>query len=201
MAQGDHFVRPPADDQALIARLRRGEPEAAEALVDRYGAWIHRVVRRLLDDPRDAEEVAQDVLMIVVRKITLFRSEAAFSTWLYRIAVNAAYQRLRSRRSRNEVALEPLLPAFDEEGRHVKPVVDWSERMENPAVASELRAALERGISRLPEDYRTVLLLRDVEGLSNEQVAEAVGITVAATKSRLHRARLSLREDLAGLFP
>jgi RNA polymerase sigma-70 factor (ECF subfamily) len=188
------------DDQRLIDGLQRGEPDAVAALIDRYGAWIHRVAARLLGDPRDAEEVTQDVLMTIVRKIGTFRGEAAFSSWLYRIAANAAYERLRSRRSRAEVPLEPLLAVFDGDGRHVEPVVDWSARLDNPAAADETRSAIERGIGRLPTAYRAVLLLRDVEGLTNEAAARALGLTVAAVKSRLHRARLLLRQELAHVF-
>ncbi len=187
-------------DEELVARLLRGEARAVEALVDRYGAWIHRLASRLLADTRDAEEVTQDVLMTVVQKIGTFKREAAFSSWLYRIAANAAYGRSRSRHARPEVSIEPLLPVFDYEGRHVAPVLDWSKNVDDPAVAGELRSALERGISQLPEEYRIVLLLRDVEGLTNEEVADALGLTVAAVKSRLHRARLALRPQLARLF-
>lgn len=189
----------PADDE-LVAGLLRGEAHAVEVLVDRHGAWIHRVASRLLADARDAEEVTQDVLMTVVQKIGTFKREAAFSSWLYRIAANAAYGRLRSRRSRPEISLEPLLPVFDDEGRHVTRVQDWSKGLDDPAVAGELRSALERGISQLPEEYRIVVLLRDVEGLTNEEAADALGLTVAAVKSRLHRARLALRPQLAHLF-
>lgn len=189
-----------ADDQWLVDALKRGAPEAVEALVDRYGAWIHRVADRLLGDPRDAEEVTQDVLMTVVGKIGTFRGEAALSSWLYRIAANAAYERLRSRRSRAEVSLEPVLPVFDDEGRHVHPIADWSSHLEDPAVTGEVRSALERAIGRLPDEYRVVLLLRDVEGLGNEEVANTLGLTVAAVKSRLHRARLVLRGELAQFF-
>lgn len=189
-----------SSDQELIEALRRGESDAVEALVDRYGAWIHRVASRMLGDSRDAEEITQDALMTVVRKIGTFRGEAAFSSWLYRIAANAAYESLRYRRTRAEVPLDPLLTAFDDEGRHVQPVVDWSRQLEDPAVASETRSALERAIGRLPEDYRVVLVLRDVEGLTNEAVAEALGLSIAAVKSRLHRARLVLRNELAHLF-
>ncbi len=188
------------EDERLVGMLQRGEDGAVEALVDRYGAWIHRVARRLLDDPRDAEEITQDVLLIVVRKIHTFKGEAAFSSWLYRIAVNAAYQRLRARGSRREVSLEPFLPVFDEGGRLVEPVGDWSPQLEDPAVAAEVRAAIERAIARLPEDHRLVIVLRDVEGLPNEEVAELLGLSVAAVKSRLHRARLVLRHELAGLW-
>jgi len=188
------------EDQRLVEALRRGEKGGVEELVDRYGGWIHRVARRLLDDPRDAEEVTQDVLLSAVQKIQTFKGEAAFSSWLYRIAANAAYQRLRAKRSRAEISLEPFLPAFDGEGRHVQPVVDWSGQLEDPAVAGEARAAIERSLSRLPIEYRVVILLHDVEGLPNEEVATALGLTVAAVKSRVHRARLFLRQELAHLF-
>ncbi len=188
------------DDHRLVEGLRRGEASAVEALVDRYGGWIHRVTCRLLDDPRDAEEVTQDVLLTVVRKIHTFKGEAAFSSWLYRIATNAAYQRVRARRARPEVSLDPFLPVFDEEGRHAQPVVDWSSQLDDPAVAAETRTAIERSLSRLPEEYRVVILLHDVEGLPNEEVAASLGLTVAAVKSRVHRARLFLRQELAHLY-
>ncbi len=187
-------------DQSLVEGLRRGEAGAVEALVDRYGGWIHRLARRVLNDPRDAEEVTQDVLLSVVQKIQTFKGDAAFSSWLYRIAINAAYGRLRSKRARPEVPLEPFLPVFDGEGRHVQPVVDWSGELDDPAIAGEARAAIERAISRLPEEYRIVILLHDVQELPNEEVAATLGLTVAAVKSRIHRARLFLRQDLAHLF-
>ncbi len=117
------------------------------------------------------------------------------------VMVNAAYQRLRARRARPaEVSLEPLLPAFDDQGRLVGPVVDWSAQLEDPAVAAEVRTALERGFARLPEDYRVVVVLRDVEGLSNEDVAALLGLSLSAVKSRLHRARLALRQFLSELW-
>lgn len=187
-------------DQWLIDGLERGEASAIEAFVDRFGGRIHRVTARLLGDPRDAEEATQDVLMTVIRKIGTFKREAALSSWVYRIAANAAYERLRSRRARGEVPLDPLLAVFDDEGRHVQPVMDWSSQLEDPAVAGAVRSALERGIGRLAEEYRAVLVLRDVEGLTNEDVADALGLTVAAVKSRLHRARLFLRQELGQHF-
>ena len=188
------------EDQKLVQALQRGEPGAVEALLDRYGGWIYRVARRLLNDPRDVEEVTQDVLLAVVRKAQTFKGEAAFSSWLYRIAVNAAYQRLRAKRARPEVSLEPFLRVFDDEGRYIEPVVDWSGKLNDPAVAEETRAAIERSLSRLPEEYRVVIQLHDVEELPNEEVAATLGLTVAAVKSRVHRARLFLRQELAHLF-
>jgi len=185
------------EDAALLDGLRRGEERAVEELVDRYGAWIHRVARRLLDDPRDTEEVTQDVLLTVVQKIHTFKGEAALSSWIYRIAVNAALGRLRARRARAEVSLDPFLPVFDDEGRLAGPVTDWSARLEDPALAADVRAAIERALARLPEEYRAIVLLR----LPNEEVARVLNLTVAAAKSRLHRARLALRQALAELLP
>ncbi len=188
------------EDQKLVAALHGGEPGAVEALLGRYGGWIYRVARRLLDDPRDVEEVTQDVLLTVVRKIQTFKGKAAFSSGLYRIAVNAAYHRLRAKRPRPEVSLEPFLPVFDDEGRYIEPVVDWSSKLNDPAVAGETRAAIERSLSRLPEACRVVIQLHDVEELPNEEVAATLGLTVAAVKSRVHRARLFLRQELAHFF-
>jgi RNA polymerase sigma-70 factor, ECF subfamily len=194
----DHMNR---DDKAIVDALRRGDADGAEALVNHHGARIYRVVARILGDRRDVEEVCQDVLMTVVRKIGTFRGEAAFSSWIYRIAANAAYERARARRARvDDVSLDAVLPVFDEMGRHVAPVVDWSGGLEDPAVAGEVRTVLERAIGNLPEDYRVVLVLRDVEGLTNEEVAETLGLTVAAVKSRLHRARLFMRKALTHLL-
>jgi RNA polymerase sigma-70 factor (ECF subfamily) len=184
----------------LVERLRGRAEGAVEEFVERYGARIYRLARRLLNDPRDAEEVTQDVFLTVVEKIHTFKGEAAFSSWIYRIAANAAYGRLRSKTSRPEVSLESFPPLFDEEGRYAQPVLDWSERLDDPAVAAETRRAIEQAINRLPEEYRTAILLHDVEGLSNEEVAATLGLTVAAVKSRVHRARLVLRQELAQLF-
>ncbi len=190
-----------AEDQRLVEGLQRGEAHAIESLVARYGARIHQVASRLLGDPRDAEEITQDVLLAVIRKIPTFKGQAALSSWLYRIATNAAYGRLRARRSRAEVALDPLLPVFDDEWHHTEPVSDWSTQPDDPAAAADTRSALEQAIQELPADHRRVLLLRDVEELSNEETAEAVGATVGAVKSRLQglsRRRVRLpdaRED------
>jgi RNA polymerase sigma-70 factor, ECF subfamily len=181
----------------LVDRLRCGDDGAIEALVARYGAWIHRVARRIVRDPRDAEEVTQDVLWTALRKIDTFRGDAAFSSWLYRIAANAAYLRLRSRGAHPEVSLEPFLPVFDEAGRLTGPTADWSAQLDDPAVASEARAAIAGAIARLPDAHRMVFVLRNVDGVPNEEVAQLLGLSIAVVKSRLHRARLALRRQLA----
>jgi RNA polymerase sigma-70 factor, ECF subfamily len=184
----------------LVDRLRRGDDGAIESLVARYGAWIHRVARRILRDPRDAEEVTQDVLWTALRKIDTFKGDAAFSSWLYRIAANAAYQRLRPRGPRAEVSLDSFLPVFDEAGRLPGPMVDWSARLEDPVVAAESRKAIDDAIAELPDAYRVVFVLRDVEGMSNDEVAHVLGLSIAGVKSRLHRARLALRHQLGELL-
>jgi RNA polymerase sigma-70 factor (ECF subfamily) len=185
-------------DAALLAQLRRGEEGAAEALVSVYGDRVYRLAIRITGNASDAEEVVQDALWTACRKIDTFQGAAAFGSWLYRITANAAYQKLRGRRSkRNEVSWEDLAPPFDEKGQHVEVEVDWSRRLKDPAIETELKSVLSGAIDQLPEDYRTAFLLHDVEGLSNPEVAETLHVKLGTAKSRVHRARLFLRRRLA----
>jgi RNA polymerase sigma-70 factor (ECF subfamily) len=184
-------------DSRLVERLRRREVGAAEALVTAYGDRVYRLAVRITGNPSDAEEVAQDALWTASRKIDTFRGAAAFGSWLYRITANAAYQRLRERRSgRNEVSWEQLLQPFDRNGQHVEPVLDWSERVKDPAIEAELRAMLTSAIDALPGEYRATFLLRDVEGLTNSEVAATLRVKLTTIKSRVHRARLFLQRRL-----
>src|SRR3989442_9221138 len=184
-------------DGDLVEALRRDEPMAAERLVTRYGERAYRLASRITGNRQDAEEVVQDAFWAVVRKIDSFRGESAFGSWLYRILANAAYQKLRGRQSRGrDLSLDEVLPSFDARGRHVGPVADWSVRVADPPVQSELRVALTSAIDQLPPVARTVLVLRDIEGLSNLEIAEALGLSVPIVKARVHRARLFLRKQL-----
>ena len=184
-------------DHDLVQALRLHEAIAAELLVATYGDRAYRLARGITGNAQDAEEVVQDVVWTVVRKIDTFRGESAFGSWVYRIVANAAYQKIRSRQSRGaELSLDDVLPRFDEQGRHVAPMADWSARVEDPAVQTDLRVALTSAIDKLPPDYRTALLLRDVEGLSHPQIAEALSLSLPTVKSRVHRARLFLRKQL-----
>lgn len=186
-------------DQDLVEALRGREPSAAERLVSTYGDRAYRLAIRITGNALDAEEAVQDAFWIVVRKIDAFRGDCRFGSWLYRIVANAAFQKLRSLRGRHgELSLDELLPPFDEHGRHVRPVIDWSARVDDPSVQSELRTVLTTALDELPADHRTVVVLHDVEGLSHQETAELLGITVTSSKTRLHRARLLLRERLAG---
>jgi len=185
-------------DAALVEALRREDPEAPELLVDTYGDRVYRLALRITGSNEDAEEVAQDALWTAARKISTFKGEAAFGSWLYRIAANAAYQKLRARKAKaHEIAMDDVLPAFDEAGRHFEPMADWSDRVDEQALQGELRRVLGDAIDRLPPDYRTALVLHDVEGLSNPDIAEALGISLPAVKSRVHRSRLFVRKSLA----
>jgi len=189
--------RRPDPDAALVESLRRNDPAAPETLVATFGDRVYRLAIRITGNEQDAEEVVQDALWTAARKIHTFKGESAFGSWLYRITANAAYQKLRGRRGNQEVSWEDLLPTFDELGKHVEPVGDWSTKIEEPAVQSELRELLAASIAALPEDYRTTFVMHDVEGLSNPEIAEALGISLPAVKSRVHRARLFLRQRLA----
>ena len=184
-------------DRKLLEALKLHEAIAAELLVTTYGDRAYRLARGITGNAQDAEEVVQDVIWTVVRKIDTFRGESAFGSWVYRIVANAAYQKIRSRQSRGaELSLDDVLPRFDEQGRHVASMADWSARVEDPAVQTDLRVALTSAIDKLSPDYRTALLLRDVEGLSHLQIAEALSLSLPTVKARVHRARLFLRKEL-----
>lgn len=185
-------------DAPLVEALRREEPGATEQLVERYGDRVYRLAVRITGSNEDAEEAAQDALWTAARKVHTFKGDSAFGSWLYRITANAAYQKLRTRKSKGrEVAIDDVLPSFDQDGRHFEPMDDWSNRVDQKALQGELRAVLEEAITALPPDYRTALVLHDVEGLSNPDIAEALGISLPAVKSRVHRSRLFVRKRLS----
>ena len=173
-----------ADESALVAAARAGDLDAFAELVRRMEPRVRALLSRLLDDEREIEEATQDVFVQAWRNLDRFRGDSAVFTWLYRIAVNEALQRLRRRRVHIVELDEAELSAS-------------AERSPAEAAAgAELRAFLHARIRRLPFEYRVPLVLRDIEGLSNDEVAAAMGISVAAAKSRIHRARMRLRADL-----
>ena len=188
-------VDPDAD---LVEALRREEPDAAERLVERFGDRVYRLAMRITGLNEDAEEAAQDALWTAARKIHMFKGESAFGSWIYRITANAAYQKLRTRRQKaSEIALGDVLPSLDGDGHHFEPMDDWSNRVDEKALQGELRDVLTQAIDALPPDYRTALVLHDVEGVSNPDIAEALHISLPAVKSRVHRSRLFVRKRLA----
>jgi RNA polymerase sigma-70 factor (ECF subfamily) len=190
--------RKPIDpDAALVGRLRRTDRGAAEALVGTYGDRVYRLAVGITANASD-EEVVQDAFWSVLKNIDTFRGDASLGSWIYRIVVNAAYQNVRRRRHRrDEICLEDVLPSFQEDGPHAGPISDWSARIGDPATRLELRAMLDAAIEDLPPAYRVAIVLRDLQGSSMREVADASKISVANAKSRVHRGRLFLRRRLA----
>jgi RNA polymerase sigma-70 factor (ECF subfamily) len=185
-------------DGQLVEALRRRKSTAGERLVTAYGDRAYRLAIGITGNAQDAEEVVQDAFWTVIRKIDTFRGDSAFGSWLYRIVANAAFQRLRGPRGqRAEIALDEVLPAFHDDGRHAAPLVDWSASVDDPARRTELRLAVSSAIEALPAHYRAVLVLHDVEGRPDAEVAEALGINVQNVTTRVHRARLFIRKRLA----
>ncbi|HEU5217832.1 MAG TPA: RNA polymerase sigma factor [Gemmatimonadales bacterium] len=186
-------------DRGLVESLRLGESSAVEQLLTIYGNRAYRLAIRISGSERDAEEIVQDAFWAVIRRVDTFRGDAAFGSWLYRIVANAAYQKLRARRrERSDVSLDDVLPFFDERGQHVAPMADWSTRLADRSVQTELRMTLTSALEELPAAGRAVLWLHDVEGLSAREIAETLNMKVASVKSRVHRARLFLRKRLGG---
>jgi RNA polymerase sigma-70 factor (ECF subfamily) len=186
----------PPDESKLLERLRRGEDAAYEELVRTHAGRMLSVARRMLRNDDDANDAVQDAFLSAFRAIDRFEGGSRLGTWLHRIVVNAALMKLRTRRRKPEEPLDPLLPRFLDDGHMAQPARAWALPADEAVVGEETRRLVLDRIAELPETYRTILLLRDVEGLDTDETATALGITPGAVKTRLHRARLALRELL-----
>ncbi len=191
-----------SDDQ-LVERARRRDLAAFEQLVGRHEERLYRVAMRLLRNENDAREVLQDALLSAWQNLDGFAGRAQFGTWIYRVTVNGALMLLRSRRRRPTVSVEELAPAafddaVDESLRDAGG--DWSKRPDEQLQSGELKSHIEEALDELPEILRLVFLLRDVEGLSTEETADVLNVTVPTVKTRLHRARLALRQAITAYF-
>ena len=175
-------------------------PPTAEQVFREHAPRIYTLARRILGNDADAEDVTQDVLLQVVRKLDTFRGDAALPTWLHRVTVNAALAHRRKRATQDEHQARDPLENFLEDGHHQRPVRPWSVGPEQQALDHETRDLIERAIAGLPEIYRDVYVLADVEGLPNSEIADLLGLSVPAVKSRLHRGRLLMRDALAPHF-
>jgi RNA polymerase sigma-70 factor (ECF subfamily) len=194
--------RPVIDrDAELLEALRRRDATAAERLVSTFGDRAYRLVIGITGNQQDAEEAVQDAFWNVIHKVDTFRGDAALGSWIYRITANAANHKRRSgARRRHEISLDEILPTFHEDGRYADPIVDWSTQLDDLAVQSELRNVLTSALQDLPDHYRAVIILHDVEALSMAEVADCLDITVPTAKACAHRARLFLRQRLAGFM-
>ncbi len=188
---------PESADRALIEALRAGEPGAYEQLLRTHGGRLLAVARRLLGNEEDARDAVQEAFLNAFKSIDRFEGGSLLSTWLHRIVVNVSLMKLRRRKRKPEESLDHLLPAFNERGHFVERFASMDEPIDERLSRLEDQAAVRAAIDQLPEHYRTVLLLRDIEGMGTTEVAEQLGITANAAKLRLHRARQALRTLLA----
>lgn len=180
------------NEQELVDALRRGEDWAFETMVRAYGGRLLAVARRYAGNEEDARDIVQNVYLSAFRALGQFHGDAKLSTWLHKIAVNTALMKLRSRRRKPEQSIEDLLPSFIEDGHHVEKFTAWTAPADVLIEKAQTRATVRACISQLPESYRTVLLLRDIDERSTQEVAEMLDITPTAVKVRLHRARQAL---------
>ena len=188
-------------DRQLIARLQAGDDAAVQELAERYGSRIFQLAMRHMKNREDAEEVTQDVLMKVYRKIGAFRGDAALSSWIYRITFNTAMSRLRTTRAARAAEHEreralAAEQAGDERQRTARQPADWSRLPDEEMLRLQLRTAVQEAIDDLPEIYRAPVVLRDIQGLSTEEASTRLKVKDQTLKSRLHRGRLMLRERL-----
>ena len=180
------------DDQALLTALRAGHEWAFETMVRLYGGRLLAVARRFTRNDDDAQDVLQSAYLSAFRALHDFEGACQLSTWLHRIVVNTALMKLRSRRRKPEESIDALLPAFQEDGHHVEQFSEWSTPADQLIERKETRATVRECIEQLPENYRVVLKLRDIEELSTQEVAGMLAMTPTAVKVRLHRARQAL---------
>jgi RNA polymerase sigma-70 factor (ECF subfamily) len=185
-------------ERQLIGRLRHRDDAAVRELADRYGSRIFQLAMRYMKNREDAEEVTQDVLMKVYRKVGEFRGDAALSSWIYRITFNTAMSRLRGSRLERAADQERDRTAAAEldEGRAPRQQADWSRMPDEALLRAQLRHAVATAIAELPEIYRAPVVLRDIQGLSTEEASSRLRLKDQTLKSRLHRGRLMLREKL-----
>ena len=193
-----------AGSSGLLAQARSGDAAALERLMKEYSGRVFRLAYGITRNHADAEEIVQDVFVTILNKGDTFDERSALSTWIYRVTANAALNKRRGKRRELEVSLEEHLPTYTEDGHRDGDrsyvLADWSSTPEQAHLSAETRKILENAIDGLPDHYRAVLILRDVEELSNDEIASIVDDSVGSVKSRLHRARMVLREELTRHF-
>ena len=194
----------PTEDKALeeqlVKDLQAGEVSSFEQLANLYQKKIYTLSFNLTRNAIDSQDVTQEVLLTLFKKGHTFQGKSAFSSWVYRITLNASYMKLRTRKKEPNLSIEDLLPSLNGAGFQQGKLQDWSENTEASFFDKETRRVIQKAVDLLPDKEKVVFLLRDVEGLTTEKVSEILEITVPAIKSRLHRARLFLRKKLGSYF-
>ncbi len=199
MAEGVRAIGA-SDESSLLKRLQAGEDDAYRELLRIHGAPLLAVARRFMRNEEDARDCLQDALLSAFRSIDRFEGKAKLGTWLHRIVVNACLMKLRARKRKPEELVDPQLPEFDDYGFRIRPTEMASVSADELLEREEVREQVRKGINTLPENYRTVLVLRDIEEFNTAETAEMLGLTPGAVKVRLHRARLALRSQIESLF-
>lgn len=187
-------------EEALVKEFQAGNLEAYDKIAELYQKKIYALSFNLTRNQMDAQDVTQEVLLTLFKKVHTFQGKSAFSSWVYRITLNATYMKLRSKKKEPNVSLEDLLPSYNGSGFQQDKIQDWSESTESLLFTNETKGVIQKAVDQLPEKEKVVFILRDVEGLSTEKVSEILDLTIPAVKSRLHRARLFLRKKLSPYF-
>jgi len=190
-------VEPEITDEALVALAQKGDAQAFDELVRRHSPRLYRLAMGMMRDHAEAMDALQDGLLNAWRRLDGFRGDAAFGSWVYRVTSNACLMRLRKRRRRPEVPLEVRAPGFDDDGHWERPVEDLAPRVDELYENRELGEVIRQGMEQLPDNYKAVFVLADLELMSMQEIADTLDLTVPNVKTRLHRARLRLREHLA----
>lgn len=181
-------------DVEVVNQFKAGDVLAFEEIISRYESKVMSLALRFTRNQEDGEEVMQDVFTTVYRKIDGFRGQSAFSSWLYRIVVNAAFMKLRKRKQNHTIAMDDLSPAIKQ--YCIDRDTFSGSYSQNLPVSHEMQAVIQNAVNRLPDQYRAVFVLRDVDGLSNQETGEILNLSIPAVKSRLHRSRIMLRKKL-----
>lgn len=191
-----------ASDLDLFHGAQRGDYDAFEEIVRRFHDRVYRLAFGMTKNQAEAEEVVQDTFLNVFRSLSTFRNDASPSTWIYRVAANSALTRLRTKRRKQLLSLDEVPNGASVNGNIelLDAPSPWSRQPDEKLLTKELGSVIDAAVDELPEKYRLVLLLRDIEGLSNEDVASTLGLTIPTVKSRLHRSRMFVRERLELYF-
>ena len=187
-----------SDEKLVRSFVETQDEEAFNEVVDRYADKIYRLALRITHNPSDAEDVLQEVFITLIEKLNTFRGDSRFSTWLYRVAANASYIHLKSERKYgSDISLGECASCSEDGALRGVEMKDWSDRPDEVLLSREVMEIIEKSVDELPVAYRVVFHLKDVEGLTNHEVAKITGLSLPNIKARVHRARLFLRDRLS----
>lgn len=187
-------------EAALLTRLRAGEDRAFDELTDLAAGRMLAVARKMMPNEADAEEAVQDAFLNAFKGLAAFDGRAKLTTWLHQITVNACLMKLRSKRRRPETSIEAMLPAFQSDGHQRRSSERWADVDASTLESAEIKLLIQLKIDELPEQYRAVLVMRDIAGLDTEETAQTLGVTLDTVRTRLHRARQALKTLLDPYF-